>query len=155
MTYTTEFPDFPAADMPRVPAYWRDTSWHNDTCPSFEFGRFRIFIDYADPAMREFPGDADRFSVHDNDPVSGLGEDRNAVSYSDWADVLKHVGAPDFAALANEALNAAVRHIQDALNITDGLAASLYFSGDLEAAITSALADYAKHEVEGMEAFGQ
>ena len=37
MTYKTEFPEFPDADIPSVflAAPWRDQSWHNDACPSF------------------------------------------------------------------------------------------------------------------------
>ncbi|TYL70957.1 hypothetical protein [Bradyrhizobium cytisi] len=56
--YRTEFPDFPAADMPTMPRGFEDSSWHNDSCPSFtseELG-LRIWIDYADPAQREHDG---------------------------------------------------------------------------------------------------
>ena len=56
-TFQTEFPDYPAADMPALPALGNfvDTSWHNDICPSItsdELG-LQIWIDYPDPAQRE------------------------------------------------------------------------------------------------------
>lgn len=53
MTFQTEFPDMPAADMPAIPAGFEDTSWHNDTCPSYSNAHYQIFIDYVDPAERE------------------------------------------------------------------------------------------------------
>lgn len=76
MTYETEFPDFGA--MPAdVPAAWADSSWHNDACPSYEvagdgfgFG-FRLFVDYADKAKREFP-ESSRFSLHFSDHVGNV-----------------------------------------------------------------------------------
>lgn len=50
--YLKEFPDF--GELPFAPpAGWEDTSWHNDGCPSFVLGAFRLCIDYADPAARE------------------------------------------------------------------------------------------------------
>jgi hypothetical protein len=33
--YQTEFPHFPAADMPAIPEGFADTSWHNIASPSF------------------------------------------------------------------------------------------------------------------------
>ena len=47
------FPDYDPATLPAIPANWRDTSWHNDMCPSFAYGCVQVFIDYADPEMRE------------------------------------------------------------------------------------------------------
>lgn len=55
MTYATEFPDFDL--QVAVPADWEDVSWHNDVCPSFQTPNgLRVWIDYADPAEREFDG---------------------------------------------------------------------------------------------------
>jgi hypothetical protein len=34
MTYKIEFPDYD--DTITLPEGWRDVSWHNDICPSFE-----------------------------------------------------------------------------------------------------------------------
>lgn len=42
------FPDM--TDMPAIPEGWKDTSYHNDACPSFEReidGRtYRLWVDY-------------------------------------------------------------------------------------------------------------
>lgn len=66
-TYQTEFPDFdaPADCAALLAAGWRDQSWHNDTCPSFEYGgRVAMFVDYAAPELRESPELSDgRFTV--------------------------------------------------------------------------------------------
>ena len=50
-----EFPDYPADGMPALPASWSDTSWHNDSAPSFLISdRLLIWIDYPDAALSEF-----------------------------------------------------------------------------------------------------
>ena len=36
ITFQTEFPDFPTADMPKLPEGLEDTPWHNNSAPSFE-----------------------------------------------------------------------------------------------------------------------
>lgn len=78
--WQTEFPDFPPADMPPIPSDWRDSSWHNDTCPSFVVITFppgsmyqqaRAWIAESDPARREF-ATMHRFSVTYED-VGGMG----------------------------------------------------------------------------------
>lgn len=84
MTYRTEFPDFDPATMPAIPAGWTDQSWHNDVCPSFTvFDGVRVFIDYADPALREFP-EGERFSLHVGDRAAPFCTD-------DWAKLLEAV----------------------------------------------------------------
>ena len=64
MTNHSEFPDYALSDLPAMPEGFADSSWHNDTCPSFidEAHRLRIFIDYVDKAKRELP-DGMRFTV--------------------------------------------------------------------------------------------
>lgn len=88
MTYQTEFPDFPAADMPAIPAGFEDSSWHNDLCPCFidEDAGLIIFVDFADPAKREFP-DTHRFylNAYDQGPGSEI------ASTNDWAELLNAV----------------------------------------------------------------
>jgi hypothetical protein len=84
MTYAIEFPDFPAADLPAIPAGWQDHSWHNDACPRFHVGELAVFIDYLNPhySENEF---APRFSVqHIEDCVELFASD-------DWNDVLSFV----------------------------------------------------------------
>lgn len=88
-SYRTEFPDFPPATMPAIPAAFDDVSWHNDSCPSFlnESLGLIIFVDYADPERREFP-ECPRFNVNvwDNGNTG-----TEVYSGDDWADVLAHV----------------------------------------------------------------
>lgn len=86
-TYRTEFPDFDPATMPIIPA-WLDTSWHNDTCPSFQSETVRIFIDYADPQQREI-AESVRYSVHANDNAMA-----DVLFYADdWLAILAFVDA--------------------------------------------------------------
>ena len=54
----------------------------------------------------------------------------------------------DVETLANDALDAAARHIQDALGITTGDFAGMFFSGSNGATITDILADYAMSEMQ-------
>lgn len=63
MTYKTEFPDFGDLDI-ELPPDFEDTSWRNDTCPSFRSmsRSLLLYIDYADPAAREYP-ESTRFTV--------------------------------------------------------------------------------------------
>lgn len=111
--FRTEFPDFDATTMPDIPEGWADTSWHNDTCPSFRtFTGFQVFVDYSDPTQRELP-DRPRFTVHADPEVV----DGNEVLFetNDWQQVLEYVNEPanfgvlrpHFEALANAA------HVQD------------------------------------------
>ena len=67
MTYATEFPDFPASDLPPIPVGFEDTSSHNNVCPSFTWNTgddktsLLLWVDYSDNALREFPRDYPRF----------------------------------------------------------------------------------------------
>ena len=56
MTYSTEFPGFPADAIPSLPEGFVDRSWHNDICPSFIHGESGIvlWIDHPDTTQREF-----------------------------------------------------------------------------------------------------
>ncbi len=81
----TEFPDYPAADLPVMPEGFADTSWGNDTCPSMIRGDLIIFCDYVDPDKREWI-DGPRFVVRDH---SGNDLRADVLFMSDeWADVL-------------------------------------------------------------------
>jgi hypothetical protein len=86
-TYRTEFPTFDPATMPAIPATWLDTSWHNDTCPSFQCGALRIFVDYAEPEHREI-AETPRYSVH-----LWEGDYPVLLVSDDWAEVLAFVAA--------------------------------------------------------------
>lgn len=99
MTYATAFPDFPASDLPAIPAAWLDTSWHNDACPSFEvisagpgdatapFGRIRVWVNYAASDRREFTGQP-RFAV----AAEGV-DSLDLLQTDDWQSVLDYCGA--------------------------------------------------------------
>ena len=83
MTYQTEFSDISIFDMPAIPADWRDISWHNDSCPSFETPCGAIvFVDCEDPASREVQGGA-RFTAMRDDAV--------ICESDDWSEILDAV----------------------------------------------------------------
>ena len=98
MTFTTEFPDYPVADMPALPAGFIDLSWRNDMCPAFANPAlgFAVWIDYADPAAREFE-DGKRFTVYPCDAEGAHTEDESAFESDEWADVLAFILAETFA----------------------------------------------------------
>lgn len=84
--WENEFPDFHHKDMPTIPSNWVDQSWHNDTTPSFEpFAGLRVWVNYADPAVREFDG-GKRFIITSED-----GETTH-LETDNWLDVLLKVG---------------------------------------------------------------
>jgi len=91
--FRTEFPDYPAEDMPAMPEGFEDTSWHNDVCPSFSSSHFTIWIDYRDPALREHGGAYPRFCVQpmkDGAECSGP-----TIQTDDWQAVLDFVSHPN------------------------------------------------------------
>jgi len=90
-----EFPAFPGADIPVIPAGWRDVSYHNDACPSWApvmgddgAPALVVFVDRVDPAAREYG--APRFAVclaDMPDPTGCL------YAGDDWQEVLAEVTA--------------------------------------------------------------
>lgn len=87
------FPDFDPATLPAIPADWRDTSYANDTCPSFAtpFGHV-VFIDYADVALREYPESPSRFYVQADSEIADHNE--QLFESNDWRAVLWFVCDP-------------------------------------------------------------
>lgn len=97
--WRSEFPLFPVEDMPEIPENWVDTSWRNDASPSFvamnkrkgdesaRYERMRIWINEADPSMRESPL-ASRFIIsYEGDAI-----DENVdFHFEDWQEVLEFV----------------------------------------------------------------
>ncbi|MNV23469.1 hypothetical protein D3C71_1144810 [compost metagenome] len=84
-----EFPRFRDEPMPPIPDEWEDTSWHNDTAPSFQFGGLCIWVFEEDPTERELPHPS-RFMV------CRLAEDEPCIvadllCTNDWASVLECV----------------------------------------------------------------
>jgi len=60
MNYKYEFPNFDY-EIPDLGKGWIDSSWHNDTCPSFEFTTnqgivYRLWFEYTNPDIREIGG---------------------------------------------------------------------------------------------------
>ena len=89
MTFQTEFPDYPVADMPKLPVHgdFVGTSWHNDACPSIASDALglRVWIDFADKSVREFE-DGPRFIIVREDEGVVFG---NAIlETDDWDEVL-------------------------------------------------------------------
>lgn len=86
MNFKTEFPDFPDADMPPMPPGFTDSSWHNNSCPSYWSNAkgLTIFIDYVDVEKREIQQPGPRFSVIDS-------ECDDVVESDDWAVILAAV----------------------------------------------------------------
>jgi hypothetical protein len=89
MNYQNEFPDYPVADMPLIPAGFEDSSWHNNSAPSFENRALglSIWIDFLDPTMRDIEG-GERFLVHDIDSEGAFTNDDAILSTDSWDDVL-------------------------------------------------------------------
>lgn len=81
MDWRTEFPDYPANEMPVIPTGFNDTSWKNDACPSFSNGKLIIWVDYPNEADREVSGFG-RYTVSGNGPE---------FSTDSWGAVLKFI----------------------------------------------------------------
>lgn len=88
--WRTEFPDYPVADMPTLPDTFSDTSWHNDTCPSFTSDALGliVWIDYSNPDDREFP-DGPRFGLMEQQNGCELG--CGLLETDDWDEVLTFI----------------------------------------------------------------
>ena len=85
-----------------IPDEWVDVSYHNDTCPSWTFNGYQIFIDSLDKEMSEHPNDP-RFRII----YSALyGEHNNLVKsaekFRDVLQFLKENNANDLNQLTNE-----------------------------------------------------
>jgi hypothetical protein len=87
--FLQEFPDFPAEDMPEIPAGFEDVSWHNDSCPSFldETRGMILFVDFAEAEKKEFP-ETSRFNVNIWD---GGNTGTSLIESDDWAAVLAFI----------------------------------------------------------------
>ncbi len=81
-----EFPDFDCATLPAdIPEFMIAQPWHNEACPSWrtEGDQLELWIDFADPAQREFPEAEGRFLVQTR--FEGA-DDRHTILYygDDW-----------------------------------------------------------------------
>ena len=75
-----------------IPKEWEDVSYGNDTCPSFEFKGFQIFIDNENPNEREIQG-GKRFVIIDSDRY-GYGE--TLLETDNFFKVLEFVNDPNY-----------------------------------------------------------
>jgi hypothetical protein len=92
MTCYREFPDFPAAAMPALPAGWIDTSWHNDVCPSYTSPAGSVvWINYPDPADRDCADDARFLWCRLSDDGCASVE----AGFDTWAEAYAHAMAQD------------------------------------------------------------
>ncbi len=98
MSFQSEFPDYPAADMPTLPPGFEDTSWHNNSAPSIENReqRVSIWMDYADESLREFPG-GKRFTVNLTEEDGAHLNDEGDLHSDDWNEVLAFLIGERFA----------------------------------------------------------
>ena len=86
--FKEEHPDFGELEFP-IPIGFIDSSWHNDNCPSWydEQSHLKLWIDYADPDMRDSPGP--RFALQqynsDNEFVDEI------LASDDYEEILKAV----------------------------------------------------------------
>ena len=80
MGYRTEFPHYDPQTLPKIPMGWKDVSWHNDCCPSWQVGDYVVFIDFADPDDRELFGM--RFAVNTAETCE------NVLETDNWQEVV-------------------------------------------------------------------
>jgi len=83
-----EFPDYPVASLPEIPAGFVPSHWHNDACPSWGRNDLRLFVDYPDPADRDMD-DGTRFSLQ-RESDAGVSV---IVDTDDWNTVLAFIAA--------------------------------------------------------------
>jgi hypothetical protein len=130
---------------------WTDTSWHNNTCPSFWTAdkALCVWIEHPEPAGRENP--EHRYVVTVNDEE--IGNFNVLLATNDWAEVLRQlddlhkqalaeIDEPLIAEATEAALDAACKVIQDHLKVTEGDFAGLFFSGDAADPIKAVLRRY-------------
>lgn len=115
--YQQEFPSFGILDV-ELPEGFEDESWHNEAMPSFTKELFngqylRLWIDYADPSMRETPA-FQRFAVllydHDMELV------RSLVTTDDYMSVLEAINQFTPAVTPYQCIRYAARMSREQLN---------------------------------------
>ena len=93
-----EFPDYDAEDLPALAASigWSICAWHNDNMPYLQHpqdknDRWRIWCDYAAPAMREWQ-EGKRFIVARTEWLSNGGAEYDELLTTDeWSEVVEFV----------------------------------------------------------------
>lgn len=97
----SEFPDYDGSDLPELAASlgngWRLCAWHNDTMPYLAHvsdldGRYRIWVDWIDPAKREYP-EGKRF-ILENTLWNSSGDCEEvdvAIETDNWQEIADYV----------------------------------------------------------------
>lgn len=91
------FPDFDVSTFPAMPEGFAESSYANDTCPSFwnEALKLSIHVDYEDSSMREFE-DGERFHLIDTETGdSVISSDDFAVIESTVAEIRAQLSVKD------------------------------------------------------------
>ncbi len=92
--YKREFPGFPTITE-AIPEGFKDSSWHNNTCPSFSHeypdgGALHIHLDWPNPDQRDAGPHFPRYSLwlqhHDGYDVG------EAVVSNDWQEIITAIG---------------------------------------------------------------
>lgn len=83
-----EFPDYPVASLPEIPAGFVASHWHNDACPSWERGYLKLFIDYPDAPERDDDRVGARFSLQ---TISKLGDADEILQTDDWQEIVDNI----------------------------------------------------------------
>jgi hypothetical protein len=93
MTFLAAFPDYPAADLPAIPAGFVDVSDRNDVCPSFYNAALSLVIwcDYADHYKRDMGTESPRYSLNSTDECGAFESDIWAGD--DWSELLAVLAA--------------------------------------------------------------
>lgn len=95
LTRFNQFPEYPHGSLPEalVGPDWEDTSWHNDTCPSFRQGKYLCWADWPNDADREMPG-GPRFILCELDG-DGCLNDEEPLLETDEFHLVEHFVAHD------------------------------------------------------------
>jgi hypothetical protein len=89
LNYRTAFPDFGDLDV-EIPKGFEDRSWNNDVCPSWQhpIANLRIWVDFKDRAIREFPDNA-RFTLESFNEETGVSGE--TIHTDDWSEIVAEV----------------------------------------------------------------
>jgi hypothetical protein len=134
--WAREFSDFPAADMPEIPAGFVDSSWGCEPCPRFRNDALSLWlsVNYSDTAQREFEEEDARFYLKyegANPESNNFTGETEYLEFEEWPDVLAaiqpHILAKAFATVLGDWLTANQWAEMRAANVNhrdDGVCAS-------------------------------
>ena len=156
-----DFPRMPEADA-LLALGWTDASWHNNTCPRFVSPdrTLQVWMEHPDRSHRE-AADEPRFCVKTNDDNAPENEEV-LLQTEDWSAVQSLLALRALGADGNDdeiveravqaGLDAACLVIQNALGVTTGDFAGVFFSGSGDEPFRTLLAQYLTAERDQQEA---